>query len=180
MSVVAERALLACEQADGNYAVATARWGGTDRALAAVCAGTPPSELSDVSWSFQHSADNFSAVVVALDALTTEVCYRVTPSSTTVFLPLWFGLPLAATTARPGIGALVAVESLVDARTVRHWFRTLKGRVADAVTTGTLPASTAPLVLLAAVVGLSTRERYLSVFPDSAERLSPNARPDGL
>lgn len=179
MSVVAERARLARERADGSYAVATSRWGGTDRALAAVCAGIPPTALPGISWETQQERPDFLSVVAELDVLSTELLYRVTSEKTTPLLSLWFGLPLAATTARPTVGALVAVESVSDARALRRWFRSLKGTLADAVTDGLLPLSVAPLVLVAAVVHLSGRERYLLPFPGTAEPLSTNTGPDG-
>lgn len=171
MSTVAERALLARERADGSYAVATSRWGGTDRMLAAVCSGIPPIDLPGISWAAQQNRLDFLSVVASLDVLSTEVLYRVASGETTPFLPLWFGLPLVSTTARPTVGALVAVESVHDARALRRGFRSLKGALADAVAAGTLPLSAVPLVLVAAVVHRSGRERYLLPFPGRAEIL---------
>ncbi|MEF8784832.1 MAG: hypothetical protein V5A45_02785 [Haloarculaceae archaeon] len=179
MSLVAERALLASERADGSYAVATSRWGGTDQMLAAVCAGIPPSALPTLSWNAQRDRPDFLSVVATLDVLSTELLYRVANGETTPFLSLWFGLPLASTTARPTVGALVAVESLADARAIRRWFRSLKGNLADEVTAGTLSPSVVPLILVAAVIHLSGRERYLLPFPGTAEPLSTNTGPDG-
>lgn len=171
MSVVAERALLARERADSSYAVATSRWGGTDRMLAAVCSGIPPTALPGISWVAQQDRPDFLSVVASLDVLSTEFLYRVAGEETTPFLSLWFGLPLASTTARPTVGTLVAVESLHDARALRRWFRSLKGALADAVAAGTLPFSAVPQVLVAAVVHRSGRECYLLPDPGRAEPL---------
>lgn len=164
---MAERALLAHKRPDGRYAVATARWGGTDRALAAVCAGTTPASLPDIDWIERDHQPDFRAVLASLDVLATELCYRV-DDGVTVFLPLWFGLPLAPLRAHPGMGALVAIDSLADARACRRWFRSLKGALADAVTAGTVPWPAVPLVLLASLETLAPRERYLL---GAAERL---------
>jgi hypothetical protein len=179
VSAVAERALLACERADGSYAVATSRWGGTGQMLAAVCAGIPPTSLPGISWEAQSNQPDFLSVVDSMDVLSTELFYRVTSDETTPFLPLWFGLPLASTTVRPTVGALVAVESLADTRALRHWFRSLKGNLADEVTDGTLPLSVVPLILVTAIVHLSGRERYIVPFPGTAETLSTKTGPDG-
>ncbi|WP_302082785.1 hypothetical protein [Salinibaculum rarum] len=175
---MAERALLARERSDGSYAAATSRWGGTDRTLAAVCSGTPPTAVPDHSWEPRGNWPDFLSVGASLDPLTTELLYRVTDDETTPFLSLWFGLPLASASVNPAVGALVAVDSLPDARGLRRWFRRVKGSLADAVSAGTVPAATAPLVLVAAVTGLTGRERYL-VAPDAAEPLYTNAGPDG-
>lgn len=174
---MAERALLVTERRDGGCALATSRWGGTDDALAAVCAGTDPGVLPGVSWSSDGRQPRFSSVVATLDFLSTEVLYRVRDGDTTVYLPVWFGLPLSDRVAAPTVGALVAVESLADARTLRRQFRRLKGALADAVSTGRLPASSPPLVLAAAIANLTDRERHLAVVPDAAERLSSGTEP---
>lgn len=171
MSIVAERAVLARERADGSYAVAISHWGGTDRLLAAVCSGIPPNALPSISWKPRQDHSNFVSVVASLDVLSTELLYRVAGGKTTPFLALWFGLPLASTSAHPAVGALVAVDSLLDARALRRWFRWLKGSLADAVTAGAIPMVAAPLVLSAAISRLSARERYLSLLPGAAESL---------
>lgn len=177
---MAERALLACEQADGRYTVATSRWGGTDSALATVCLGVSPQRLADVDWTATQCFPEFTAVVATLDVLTVESLYRVTSESTTAFVSLWFGLPLVgATGAHPGVGALAAVDSVADARALRRWFRSVKGTLTDAVTTGALPIATAPLALTAAVASRGGRERYL-VSAGTAVHLSPGTGPDDL
>jgi hypothetical protein len=168
---VAERALLAQELPDGSYSVRQSQWGGSDRALAAVCAGTPPAALPDVEWHNTTAYHSFRAVVASLDVLTTAACYRVVDGDVTVFLPLWFGLPLADVRASPTIGALVAVDSLAEVRAIRWWFRSVKGRVADAVLAGDISWSGAVTALAAAIDTLPSRERYLC-SSGTAERLS--------
>jgi hypothetical protein len=170
VSVVAERGLLAREPPDGRYTVAPSRWGGPDRALAGVCAGTAPTDLPGVDWVELGSKPDFTAAVTSIDVLATELCYRVADREVTAFLPLWFGLPLASVRAHPNVGALVGIESLAEVRTYRRWFRSLKGELADAVTAGTIPWPVVPLVLVASIDSLAPRERYLSVV-GSAERL---------
>lgn len=171
MSVVAERAVLASRQPAGNYSVATSRWGGTDRALAAVCTGTHPETLPSVDWRVEQSRVDFPAVAAAIDVLGTEIVYRVDESDTTVFLSLWFGLPLASTIAVPGSGALVSVGSVADARAIRRWFRTAKGTLADAVTAGVLPYAVTSVVLATIVTSLPDRESYLCQLPEPSESL---------
>lgn len=180
MSSVAERAILARERSDGRYSVATSRWGGTDRALAAVCAGRSPIALRDVTWEPGDERPNFHSVVEQFDYLSMAVCYRVRPTGTIVYLSLWAGLPLTVDTARSSAGALVAVESLPDARTVRRWFRQFKGSIADEISRGNLPVSAAPRLVYAAIASLTDRERYLSILPGTAERLSPGTGPDRM
>jgi hypothetical protein len=161
---VAERAVLARSRNDGRYDLAAARWGGTDRALGRVCAGTAPGSLPGVSWQDGPTL-GFVRLRRSLDYLSTAALYRVRPAGTTAFLPLWFGLGLPSARPSATIGALVAVASLPDARRLRSQFRALKGRLVDALASGTLPATAAPGVLVAAVAGLEARERYLSGPP---------------
>jgi hypothetical protein len=175
---VAERALLAREQADGTYVLATSRWGGTDSALAAVCAGTDPTALPGIDWEAGDAKPDFTAVVATLDVLGTELCYRVAGGRTTIFLPLWFGLPLPSARPDPGVGAVVAVDSLRDARALRRQFRSLKCRLTDAATAGTIQWATVPRILFAGVAALTSRERYYSLA-GTAERLYPETGPDG-
>ena len=167
---MAERALLARELPDGRYAVAISRWGGTDRALAGVCAGTAPTDLPGVDWVECGHQPDFPAVITSMDVLATELCYRVAADEVTVFLPLWFGLPLASVRAHPHVGALVSVNSLAETRACRRWFRSLKGELADAVAAGTIPWPVVSLVLVASIDTFSPREGYLSVG-SLAERL---------
>lgn len=176
---MAERAVLIDRRTDGRYAVASSRWGGTDRALAAVCAGTTPRALPGVSWADRPAPAGFGTLLAAFDLLSTAVLYRVRRGETTVFRPLWFGLPLPTASPSPGVGALVAVGSLHDARKVRVGFRALKGTLADALTAGIIPVTAAPAVLRAAVARLDGRERYLAP-PDlwGPEPLRTETRPD--
>jgi hypothetical protein len=161
---MAERAVLASRRDDGRYDLAAARWGGTDRALGAVCSGITPRSLPGVSWRERRTV-RWSRLVRTLDYLSTAVLFRVRPDGTVAFLPLWFGLGLPTARPAPTIGSLVAVDSLADARRLRSRFRTLKGHLADVLAAGDLPATTAPAVLFAAVWCLEDREWYLSVQP---------------
>lgn len=178
VSAVAERACLVRERDDRQCDLLTARWGGTDRALAAVLDGVPPSAL-DVDWQFDRTVASFQTAVETLDYLQTEVLYHVGPTETTVFLPVWLGLPLADVTAAATTGGLVAVRSLSDVQRCRRAMRRLKGTFADALLAGSLPAPAAPFVLCGAIAGLSEREWYLSLLDDtSSESLYPGERPD--
>lgn len=176
---MAERAVLIDRRTDDRYDVASSRWGGTDRALAAVCAGTSPRALPDVSWADRREVAGFTTLLATFDILSTAALYRVRRDRTTVFLPLWFGLPLPTARPSPRVGALVAVGSLHDARRLRVGFRALRGTLADALTAGTLPATVAPAVLRAAIARLDGRERYLAP-PDrwSPEPIYTETRPD--
>ncbi|MFC7134636.1 hypothetical protein [Salinibaculum marinum] len=175
---MAERAELARQRADGRYDLSRARWGGTNAALAAVSDGTPPAELP-VEWRHWRAGVDFAALVADLDYLATSVCYRVGESETTVFLSLWFGVPLVDESANPGAGALVAVDSLDDARAVRAAFRAFKGALADALTAGDLPPVAAPCVISAWLRGLAARETHVAPPFPPPERLNGMGRPDG-
>ncbi|MFT4922274.1 MAG: hypothetical protein ACI8XM_001487 [Haloarculaceae archaeon] len=164
---MAERALLAhkhedCQYEGGQYEVCSSRWGGTNRALAAVCAGTQPTALPDVRWSPRQDAISFPVLVGTVDYLSTAVLYRVRSGKTTAYLPLWLGLPFTDARPAPDVGALVAVTSLADARAVRTRFRQFKGALADALRAGTLPAAATPVVVRAVLATLQDREWYLS------------------
>lgn len=156
---MAERAVLARQCESGQWEVCRSQWGGTDRALAAVCAGTAPSGLP-VTWTCDRTASGFAEAVAGLDYLGTELLYR-DRRAVTPFLALWFGLPLPAAEPAPHTGAAVEVRSLGDARRLRVAFRRLKGRVVDALGAGRLPATVPPWVLLGALSRLTGRELYV-------------------
>ena len=174
---MAERAILARERGDGRYAVSRSRWGGTDRALTAVCAGSVPSSLP-VRWEFEHLADDFRALGRDFDYLGTEVCYRDQRGEITAFLSLWFGLPLASARPNRGAGALVEARSLADARRLRDAFRRLKGRLADALLAGECPATAPPVILRGVLAGLAGRERYVAASGATSGDLYTNGRAD--
>ena len=175
---MAERAILAHERGDGRYAVSRSRWGGTDRALAAVCAGTAPSSLP-VAWQFERPVDDFPALVRDFDYLGTEVCYRDRAGETTAYMSLWLGLPLASARPDGGAGALVEVRSLADARRLRDAFRRLKSRLAETLQAGDCPATVPPVILRGVLAGLAGRERYVAVSEAAGGDLYTNGRPDG-
>lgn len=176
---MAHRAVLARRREDGQYGCYRSRWGGTDSALAAVCAGTSPTDLP-VAWVHERETGGFAGVVAGLDYLATEALYRADGRETTAFLPLWFGLPLPDPDPSPRSGALVEVTSLGDARLLRDSFRCVKGALADTLAAGTLPAAAAPVVLRGAIAGLDGRERYVAVSSGGwGESLYTGGRPDG-
>ncbi len=158
---MAERGVVARRRPDGGYDLLRSRWGGTDRALAAVFAGLTPDALPGADWRRWRTDVCFRTLLGRLDYLATSVCYRVC-EETTAFLVCWFGLPLPAESAHRNVGALVAVRSLSDARTLRRRFRALKGDLADAVAAGAIPITAAPAVILAWFERLDDRERHLS------------------
>lgn len=156
---MAERAaLLQCAVSDG-WEVSLSEWGGTDRALSAICAGVAPSKLP-VSWEYDRTVGDFGEAVAGLDYLGTELLYREGEGQT-AFLVLWFGLPLARADCHLQAGTVVEVHSLHDATTVRAGFREFKGVLADAIEAATLPASAAPVALLGSIHALQGRERYV-------------------
>lgn len=158
---MAERAALVRRQGRGEWNVYRSQWGGTDRALAAVCGGVVPSGLA-VSWRPDRSVDSFTEAVAGLDYLGVELVYRE-PRGVKPFLALWFGLPLetAEPHPQPQAGATVEIRSLKDARRLRAAFRRDKNRLADALETGALPASAAPFVLFGWIHRLQGRELYV-------------------
>lgn len=176
---MAERALLARERIGGRYDLHFSRWGGTDRAVAAVCAGTDPGDLPAVTWTRREGEMEFLDLVDAIDYLSTAVLYRVRGGETTVFCPLWFGLPLPSACPSPAAGGLVAVDSLPDFRRVRGRFRTFKGALADALREAIVPVTATPLLLDWPIRTAEGRERYSSALGRPPERLYPNTRPDG-
>lgn len=157
---VGERGLAVRGRPDGRYDVYTSQWGGSDGALASVTRGRSPLAVPGIDWRRRPEPVEFDPFVASLDYLSTAMVYRE-HGATTAFLPLWFGLPLADHVATSTAGVLVAVRSVAEARSLRQWFRRLKGRLADALITGHLPLSAAPLVLLAAARNLHPRERYV-------------------
>ncbi len=156
---MAERAALVRRNGRGGWNVYRSQWGGTDRALAAVCAGVAPSGLA-ASWEHDRSVDSFTGAVAGLDYLGVELVYREHRGAEP-FLALWFGLPVEAAEPHLQAGAAVAVRSLQDARRLRAAFRRDKNRLADALETGALPASAAPFVLLGWTRRLPARELYV-------------------
>lgn len=175
---MAERALLARERDGDRYELHFSRWGGTDRAVAAVCTGTDPGNLPAVSWTRRDSEMEFLELVDAIDYLSIAVLYRVRGDETTVFCPLWFGLPIASACPSPAAGGLVAVDSLPDFRGVRAWFRAFKRALADALREGIVPVTATPLLLDWTIRTAEGRERYTSAVGQPTERLYPNTRPD--
>jgi len=156
---MAERAALVQRQGSEGWNVYHSRWGGTDRALSAVCAGVVPSDLP-VSWAYDRSVSSFTRAVVGLDYLGTELLYRE-QGGQRAFLALWFGLPLDGTECRLEAGTAVEVNSLKDARNIRATFREFKRRLVDALESGDLPASAAPFALLGGARQLRGRELYV-------------------
>jgi hypothetical protein len=151
-----ERAVLIRRRKNRGWAVYRSQWGGTDRALATVCAGMSPSRIS-VSWEYDRSVRSFTEAVAGLDYLGMEVVYREQEAGT-AFLALWFGLPLDAADPHHQAGAAVEVHSLQDARTLRAGFRRCKRRLAEALETGVIPASAVPFILVGGIHRLQGRE----------------------
>lgn len=157
---MAERAVLARERSDGRFDVWSAQWGGTERVVAAVCAGRSPLWVPGTVWHLQTIGLEHEAVVETLDYLSTGALYRVQRGETTTFLPLWFGLPFSRTPSATTTGALVAVDSLAEMRHLREWFRRLKGSIAEALLAGDLPAVAGPLVLQTTLAALGGEQYY--------------------
>jgi len=172
-----ERALFARERDDGRFEVAVSQWGGSDRALAAVFAGRTPDVIPGISWE-TRGPTRFAVLVERVDYLVTAALYRVRGVDTTVFLPVWFGLPLRDASTDPGVGALVAVDSLSELRQLRTYVRDLKGTLTDAVRAGYVPASVAPAVFRRVVAALEGRERYVATGHRTG-RLYSKGRPEG-
>jgi len=167
---MAERGVLVCERPDGRVDVFRARWGGSDRALARVVTGPPRAAFAVADWGVDRRGVARRTVIDTLDYLSTAALYWVEDEGTSAALVLWFGLP-GVGQADPGLGALVAVDSLSDACRLRRCWRTLKGAVADAVLAGRLPPVGAPIVLLAAL-----RDRACA-FPAGLQSAAPSETP---
>ena len=157
MTCVAEPALLVRRRPDGRGDRFRAQWGGSEAALSAVLeAGQPPRRVAD--WEPSRRAARRSEWLAELDHLRLSAVYLRDCDRTSVYLPLWFGLPTAGLDADPDAGALARVRSLADARRVREDWRELKGRAGDAVSAGWLPLAAVPLVLRWALADRDTLE----------------------
>lgn len=170
---MAERGRLACERPDGFVDVFGARWGGSDAALARVVTGPLRAAFGVADWRVHRRAVTRQTVLDGLDYLSTAALYWLGSEGASVALPVWFGLP-GFERADPGLGALVGVRSLSDARRFRRFWRALKGAVADAVLAGRLPPAGAPVVLLGALQG-----RECS-FPAGLRSMAPSDVPSLL
>ncbi len=179
---MAERAVCVRRDSRDDWHVSVAQWGGTETAIAAVCDGTEPTALLDCSWRSRPAVSDFRAAITHLDYLGTAALYRIDPQASeqaaTVFLPLWFGLPLAEVTASPCLGGLVAVDSLAEVRTLRRRFRTLKSRLADGIVAGLVSLPAAGATLYEAITGLHGRERYVTPLPGTTIGFSQGTGPD--
>lgn len=157
MTRVAEPGLLVRRRPDGREDCFRAQWGGSEAALSAVLeAGQPPRRVAD--WKLSRRAARRFGWLTGLDHLRLSAVYLQDGDRTSVYLPLWFGVPTAGLSAAPDAGALVRVRSLSDARRLREDWRTLKGGLGDAVATGRLPLAALPVVLRAALAGRETLE----------------------
>ena len=155
MTRVAEPGLLVRRRPDGREDCLQAQWGGSEAALAAVLeAGQPPRRVAD--WELSRRAARRSEWLVELDYLRLSAVYLQDCDRTSVYLPLWFGVPTAGLDADPDAGVLARVQSLSDARRVREDWRTLKGQVGDAVAARGLPLATVPLALREALANRET------------------------
>lgn len=170
---MAERGRLACERPDGLVDVFRARWGGSDAALARVVAGPPRAAFVVADWRVHCRGITRQTVLDRLDYLSTAALYWVRPDGVSVALPLWFGLP-GFERADPGLGAVVGVRSLPDARRLRQCWRALKGAVADELLARRLPPAGAPVALLGALRG---RE---CAFPAGLRSMAPSDVPSLL
>lgn len=170
MTVVSERAIFVRETGTGEFDRYVCQWGGTDRALRAVLAGTAPREVPGLHWQQTAPVDS-SAIADSTDYLGSAALYRETAAGMTVFLPLWFGLPFQTEPAEPTAGALVSVQSVADRRVLRSWFRQFKGVLGEGRRDGILPPRATATHLVLAIDGLVGRERYVSMAGRRAEIL---------
>lgn len=149
MTTVSERGTLVCRRPDGTVDLFRARRGGDDGVLRRAIGTSPRTVTGLVDWRIERRGLPVEAVAEAVDYLATDVVYWTGLGGTTVFLPLWFGLP--GWRADPGLGAMVPVGSLPGARRMRRTWRGLRGALAGAIETGRLPAVAAPAVLVASL-----------------------------
>jgi hypothetical protein len=170
---MAERGRLACERPDGLVDVFGARWGGSDAVLARAVAGPPRNVFSAADWHISRRGSTRQTVLDEFDYLSTAALYWLGSDGASVALPLWFGLP-GFERADTGLGALVGVRSLADARRVRRFWRALKGAVADDLLAGRLAPASAPVVLCGAV-----RDRECA-FPAGLRSMVPSDVPSLL
>ncbi|MEF8888200.1 MAG: hypothetical protein V5A30_10365 [Haloarculaceae archaeon] len=152
---MAEPGLLVRRRPDGREDCFQAQWGGSEPVLSAVLeAGRPPRRVAD--WDPFCRAVRRAEWLADLDYLRLSTVYIQAGDRTSVYLPLWFGLPAAGLSADPEAGALVRVRSLADARRVREDWRTLKGELGDAIAGERLPLATVPVVLHEALINRET------------------------
>lgn len=155
MTRVAEPALLVWRRPDGREDCFRAQWGGSEAALSAVLeASQPPRRVAD--WELSRRAVSRSDWLATLDCLRLSAVYLEDCDRSSVYLPLWFGIPAAGLVADPDAGALVRVRSLSAVHRIREDWRALKGELGESIAAGRLPTAAAPLVLRGVVADRET------------------------
>lgn len=148
---VGERALAAC-RTEAGWALFRAHVGAGALGKEVTYAGYPdaPRQLLEYDWkpAGECQANNLPQ---AVDYLTLEAVYVLTPKEVAVCLPLWFGLPLAAGPTAPGCGALAVVGGQSERRQVAGAFQRLKRALERAVGVGLVDTTTALRSLLLSV-----------------------------
>jgi hypothetical protein len=163
---VGERALGLCTRPDGLYDCYDSQWAASPEWLYPVLReGEPGRLLHGCDWAYRgvRSPGN---VVATLDYLAIDAVYVVSPAGLGVALPVWLGIDLgdgSGIQPGPSFGALVFVEAVAEARSLRTGIRRLKGRLGRRVDRGELTIASAVDRLLAFL----DRFRY---------RLSPTVR----
>lgn len=113
----------------------TAQWAGSDQCVDAVLEETLPwTPLQRYEWSPNDSV-SLGELVTTLDYLRFEAVYVVSLDGVSVYHPVWFGLE---SDDEPTVGALVAVETLRERRTLREMVRTLKDALLEGIDAGLL------------------------------------------
>ncbi|MEF8815009.1 MAG: hypothetical protein V5A55_14535 [Halovenus sp.] len=158
MGPVGERALAACRHPDG-WDLFHAQQGARLRADPRTYAGHPESleSLLEGEWAFRRRC-SARTLPSALDYLSYEAVYVLTPDRVVVCVPLWFGLPLADGPTAPTCGALTLAASPGDARRLESGTQERKRLLGDALAADLVGV---PEVLEA--LALSVRPRTVGV-----------------
>ncbi len=130
---VGERALAACRHADG-WDLFHAQQGARLRASPWTYAGHPESleSLRGAEWTFRRRC-GVRTLPSAIDYLSYEAVYVLTPDRVVVCVPLWFGLPLADGPTAPTCGALTLAARPGDVRRLESRIRGRKRLLGDAL-----------------------------------------------
>ena len=149
MRDVGERALAACWRPDGTVDSYCAQWGGGDDTLRRVLQSPDDAfdALCSADWQFDGRV-RWTTLPESLDYLSFDAVFVVSPSGVSVWLPLWFGLPLVDGPVASPLGALVRVETVRKVKRLRRQFRTVKGLLQDAVACGLLSIPRVIAILL--------------------------------
>lgn len=161
-----ERALGLCARPDGLSDCFGSQWAASPEWLYPVVReGEARGLLHGCDWEYRGTRPP-GDVVATLDYLAIDALYVVSPAGVDVALPVWLGIDLGDSSEPrpdPSFGALVFVDTVAEARSLRTGIRRLKGRLGRRMDRGELTMASAV-------------DRLLAFLDRFQYRLSPTAR----